>query len=40
MREKNFNNEKPERGLRATASIVEEAAVEPVDQPVEKAPKK
>lgn len=40
MREKNFNNEKPERGLRATASIVEEAAVEPVDQPVEEAPKK
>ena len=40
MREKNFNNEKPDRGLRATASIVEEAAVEPVDQPVEEAPKK
>lgn len=40
MREKNFNNEKPERCLRATASIVEEAAVEPVDQPVEEAPKK
>ena len=40
MREKNFNNEKPDRGLRATASIVEEAAAEPVDQPVEEAPKK
>lgn len=40
MREKNFNNEKPDRGLRATASIVEEAVVEPVDQPVEEAPEK
>ena len=40
MREKNFNNEKPDIGLRATASIVEEAAAEPVDQPVEEAPKK
>ena len=40
MREKNFNNEKPDRGLRATASIVEEAAAEPVDQPVEESPKK
>ena len=40
MREKNFNNEKPDKGLRATASIIEEAAAEPVDQPVEEAPKK
>ena len=40
MREKNFNNEKPDRGLRATASIVEEEASEPVDQPVEETPKK
>ena len=40
MREKNFNNEKPDRGLRATASIIEETAAEPVDQPVEEAPKK
>ena len=40
MREKNFNNEKPDRGLRATTSIVEEAAAEPVDQPVEESPKK
>ena len=36
----NVKTEKPNRGLRATASIVEEAAVEPVDQPVEEAPKK
>ena len=40
MREKNFNNEKPDRGLRVTASIIEDAAGEPVDQPVEEAPKK
>ena len=40
MREKNFNNEKADRGLRATAPIVEEAAAEPVDQPVEESPKK
>ena len=40
MREKNFNSEKPDRGLRAAASIVEEAAAEPVDQPVEESPKK
>ena len=40
MREKNFNNEKPERGLHATTSIIEEAAAEPVDQPVEETPKK
>ena len=36
----NVKTEKPNRGLRATASIVEEAAVEPVDQPAEEAPKK
>lgn len=36
----NVKTEKPNRGLRATASIVEEAAVEPVDQPVEEASKK
>lgn len=40
MREKNFNNEKPDRGLRATMSIIEEAAAESVDQPVEEAPNK
>lgn len=40
MREKNFNNEKPDRGLRATTSIIEEAAAEPVDRPVEESPKK
>ena len=40
MREKNFNNEKPDRGLRREAGIVEEAAAEPVDQPIEEAPKK
>ena len=40
MRDKNFNNEKPDRGLRATASIIEETTAEPVDQPVEEAPKK
>lgn len=40
MREKNFNNEKPERGLQREAGIIEEAAAEPVDQPVEEAPKK
>ena len=40
MRDKNFNNEKPDRGLRATASIIEETAAEPVGQPVEEAPKK
>ena len=39
MREKNFNNEKPDRGLRDTVSIIEEAA-ESVDQPVEETPKK
>ena len=36
----NVKTEKPNRGLRATASVVEEAAVEPVDQPVEEASKK
>ena len=40
MRDKNFNNEKPDRGLRATTSIIEETAAEPVDQPVEESPKK
>ena len=41
MKDKYLNNEKPSRGLRATASIIEEAAAaEPVDQPVEEAPKK
>ena len=40
MREKNFNNEKPDRGLRATTSITEEAAAESADQPVEESPKK
>lgn len=40
MREKNFNNEKPDRGLRVTTSIIEETAAEPVDQPVEESPKK
>lgn len=40
MRDKNFNNEKPDRGLRATASIIEETTTEPVDQPVEETPKK
>ena len=40
MREKNFNNEKPDRGLRDTASIIEEAAAEPLDQTLEETPKK
>ena len=40
MREKNFNNEKPERGLRDAVSIVEEIVAESVDQPVEETPKK
>ena len=40
MRDKNFNNEKPDRGLRATASIIEETAAEPVDQQVDETPKK
>ena len=40
MREKNFNSEKPDRGLRREAGTVEEAAAEPVEQPVEEAPKK
>ena len=36
----NVKTEKPERGLRADVNPVDEAAVEPVDQPVEEAPKK
>ena len=40
MREKNLNNEKPDRDLRREAGIVEEAAAEPVDQTVEESPKK
>ena len=40
MREKNFNSEKPDRGLRDTVSIIEEAAAESVDQLVEETPKK
>lgn len=40
MREKNFSNERPERGLCVAASIVEETAAEPVDKPVEETPKK
>ena len=40
MKEKYLNNEKPSRGLRRESGIIEEAAVEPVDQPVEEAPKK
>lgn len=40
MKEKYLNNEKPSRGLRREVGIVEDAAVEPVDQSVEEAPKK
>ena len=40
MKEKYLNNEKPSRGLRIEAGIVEEAAAEPVDQPVEETLKK
>lgn len=40
MREKNFNNEKPDRDLRREAGIVEETVAEPVDKPVEETPKK
>ena len=40
MREKNFNSEKPDRGLRREAGTVEEAAAEPADQPVEESPNK
>ena len=40
MSEKYLNTEKPSRGLRREAGIIEEAAAEPVDQPVEEAPKK
>ena len=40
MKEKYLNNEKPSRGLRREAGIVEEAAAEPVEQVTEEAPKK
>lgn len=40
MKEKYLSNEKPSRGLRREAGIIDEAAAEPVDQPVEEAPKK
>lgn len=40
MKDKYLNNEKPSRGLRGEVGIVEETATEPVDQPVEEAPKK
>ena len=40
MKDKYLNNEKPSNGLRREADIVEETAAEPVDQPVEEAPKK
>ena len=40
MKEKYLNNEKPSRGLRREAGIIEETAAEPLDQPVEEAPKK
>ena len=40
MKEKYLNNEKPSRGLRREAGVVEETVAEPVDQPVEEAPKK
>ena len=40
MKDKYLNNEKPSKGLRREADIVEETAAEPVDQPVEEAPKK
>ena len=40
MKEKNFNNEKPERGLRREVEIIEETAAEPLDQTIEEAPKK
>ena len=40
MREKNFNNEKSERGLQREVDIVEEAAVESLDQTLEETPKK
>ena len=39
MKEKYLNNEKPSRGLRREAGIVEEAA-EPVEQTIEETPKK
>lgn len=40
MKEKYLSNENSERGLRREARIIDEAAAEPVDQPVEDAPKK
>ena len=40
MKEKYLNNEKPSRGLRREAGIVEEAAAEPVEQTIEETPKK
>ena len=40
MKDTYLNNEKPSRGLRGEVGIVEETAAEPVDQPVEEAPKK
>ena len=40
MKDKYLNNEKPSRGLRGEVGIVEETVAEPVDQPVEEAPKK
>lgn len=40
MKDKYLNNEKPSKGLRREADIIEETAAEPVDQPVEEAPKK
>ena len=40
MKERTLSNEKPNRGLRREADIVEEAAAEPVEQAVEETPKK
>lgn len=40
MKDKYLNNEKPSRCLRGEVGIVEETVAEPVDQPVEEAPKK
>ena len=40
MKDKYLNNEKLSRGLRGEVGIVEETVAEPVDQPVEEAPKK
>lgn len=39
MKERTLSNEKPNRGLRREAGIIEEAA-EPVEQAVEETPKK